>query len=93
MTKNLQELKTIIRDLVIEVGDLKDRVIRLENDIANQTLTPNSKQLEKKITQVELESYDSIGRIYNDGHHICNLGYGMPRAGECLFCIAFLQKE
>jgi regulator of replication initiation timing len=31
--------------------------------------------------------------LYDQGFHICNLHFGRKRAGECLFCMAFLRKE
>ncbi|KUG04966.1 dna replication initiation control protein yaba [hydrocarbon metagenome] len=42
---------------------------------------------------LEGESYGNLGRIYNEGFHVCPDAYGQPRDGDCLFCIAFLEKE
>lgn len=90
MEKTLQELKTIIRELIIEVGELKERVSYLEkgiqeNDYDEQPVLYN--------LSLEAESYENLGRIYKEGYHVCPMSYGQPRNGECLFCIAFMEKE
>ena len=90
MKETLQDLKILIRDLIIEVGDLKERVQRLE---LNQFIGQSPPEMNSTFINMELEQYDSIGRIYQEGYHVCNVAYGMLRDDECLFCNAFLNKE
>ncbi|MDR1615846.1 MAG: initiation control protein YabA [Syntrophomonadaceae bacterium] len=91
MTENLQELKAIIRALVIEVGDIKERIEHLENQGLKHNLHKES--LVGKPMLIEFENYENIGRIYKEGYHVCNVAFGLTRDGECLFCNALLNKE
>ena len=90
MTENLQELKMLIRDLIIEVGDLKERVQQLEQ---NQYVEPNLPDKSDHLIRLESEQYGNIGRIYMEGYHVCNIAYGRQRNGECLFCNTLIHKE
>lgn len=92
MERTVQELKTIIRELILEVGDLKERVTILEKDLLSYkepiAATPISQN-----ESLEGESYESLGRLYKEGYHVCHMAYGQVRQGDCLFCIAFIEKE
>lgn len=35
----------------------------------------------------------TLEKLYEEGFHICNIHFGQARAGECLFCAAFLRRE
>ncbi len=91
MEKTVQELKMIIRELILELGDLKERVAYLEKDILKDnehTEPPLAYSL-----KIEGEAYGNLGRIYNEGYHVCPMAFGQFRDGECLFCVAFMEKE
>ncbi|MEN6325019.1 MAG: initiation control protein YabA [Syntrophomonas sp.] len=91
MEKTVRELKMIIRELILELGDLKERVTYLEKDIlkdSEHTEPPLPYSL-----KMEGEAYDNLGRIYNEGYHVCPMAFGQIRDGECLFCVAFMEKE
>lgn len=90
MEKTVQELKTIIREMILELGDLKERISYLEKEIRQDN---NKEFIPEAIPLIEGEAYDKLGKIYNEGYHICPMAYGQFRDGECLFCIAFLEKE
>lgn len=89
MEKSLQELKLILRELMLEVGELKERLSRLEKDIKQEEEPP------PPVYSLELEgeSYDNLGGIYRQGYHICPAAFGQLRSGECLFCIAFMERK
>ena len=79
----------ILRELMLEVGELKERVSKLERDLGQEEEpSPPVYSLE-----LEGESYDNLGRIYHQGYHICPAAFGQLRGGECLFCIAFMERE
>ncbi|NLB54099.1 MAG: DUF972 family protein [Syntrophomonadaceae bacterium] len=90
MEKTLQELKMIVRELIIEVGELKERVTILEKENAG---TEAEHHLEYPAVLLRAEGYENLGSIYKEGYHICSMAYGMPREDECLFCIAFMNRE
>lgn len=91
MQRTLQELKTIIRDLIIEVGELKERLDRLERKQDSES-RPSLPILQQP-NAIEGEGYENLGRIYRDGYHICHHAFGLAREGGCLFCLALLEKE
>lgn len=93
MEKTVQELKMIIRELILEVGDLKERVTELEK---NQIKTNDNDEILVKLPEtmsLEGESYENLGKLYKEGFHVCPMAYGQFRSGECLFCVAFMEKE
>ena len=98
MEKTVQELKTIIRDLIIEVGELKERITRLEKDVRDPVPEQEEESLpegEADIFDLDLqaESYENLGRIYAGGYHVCPVAFGRHRNEECLFCLSFMEKE
>lgn len=91
MEKTVQELKMIIRELILEVGELKERVAYLEKDLLKD---PEKIELPLSYSRkIEGEAYDNLGRLYNEGYHVCPMAFGQHREGDCLFCIAFMEKE
>jgi regulator of replication initiation timing len=77
--------------MILEIGDLKEKVARLEQTIYNQEdegFHPVQYSL-----KFQAEGYENIGKIYSQGYHVCPMAFGEPRNGDCLFCIAFIEKE
>lgn len=92
MERTIEELKLIIRELIIELGELKERVSRLEFDKTGENDKAKSKPALPG-TELEGEGRKNLSAIYKQGYHICPVAYGQPRDEECLFCISFLAKE
>lgn len=89
--KNVQEMKIIIREMVLELGDLKERVTRLEGASEPQPLNTGMPDLDMR--KLQGEGYERLGMLYNEGYHVCPSNFGDSRQEECLFCIAFIHKE
>ena len=90
--KTVQELKVLIRELILEIGDLKERVTLLERKEIVETLYEERKT-DIDIFKLQGEGYERLGQLYNDGFHVCPSNFGDSRQEECLFCLAFMQKE
>jgi len=95
MEKTIRELKNLATDLLIEIDQLKDRVSSLEVKLANVSPIDGRDipELPQRDLRLEGESYENLGRIYKEGYHICSMAFGQPRGDDCLFCVAFLEKE
>lgn len=91
MEKTIQELKILIRELILEIGELKERVARLEKEAAPPV--QDTPRQDSALIKLQGENYDQLGKIYNEGYHVCPVAYGEPRQGGCIFCIAFMNKE
>ena len=89
MGQELQEIKILLKDLVAEVADLRERIVRLER-ILNQ----ESQDSRERVIYIAGEGYENIGKLYREGYHICPAAYGRPRdEGECLFCLNIIEKK
>lgn len=86
----------VVRELIVEIGDLRARVKSLEQQLDNGRTEPGVPPAEPpRAYKLALmgESYEHLGGLYREGFHICPVAYGEPREGECLFCSAFLSRE
>ncbi len=92
MEKTVQELKMIIRELILEVGDLKERMAILEKNMIKPDVHEVLAVIPPSMS-LEGESYENLGKLYKEGFHVCPMAYGQIRRDECLFCVAFMEKE
>ncbi|MDD4803039.1 MAG: initiation control protein YabA [Syntrophomonas sp.] len=91
MEKSVQELKILIRELILEIADLKERVATLER--AGNSEPQIRLRSEADLIKLRGEGYEQLGQLYNEGYHVCPIAYGQIRSDGCLFCIAFMEKE
>ncbi len=93
MEKTIQELKMIMRELILEIGQLKERVTYLERSISAAEKAQLTPETPPPRLDIELESYENLGKVYKEGYHVCPVAFGHSRDEECLFCLAFMDKE
>lgn len=97
MERTIEELKILIRELVLEVGDLRERVTSLENQLYKLSAVHEQATVDdwsqKELVELQGEGYENLGKLYAEGYHVCPAAFGKRRSGDCLFCIAFIEKE
>ena len=89
--ENLNEIRLIMREMILEIGELKERIAHLEENIRGEEERVLSPQ-PLLSPQIAAENYTSIGSLYSEGYHVCPEEFGHKRTGECLFCAAFMRR-
>ncbi|MBD1372484.1 DNA replication initiation control protein YabA [Hazenella sp. IB182357] len=100
--ERVAQVEQQIGDLYKELGGLKEQIVALieentrlsmENEHLNERQQVNSSQEGQNIEEVAHKGHDNLADLYDEGFHICNIHYGRMRTeGDCLFCMAFLNK-
>ncbi|MCY0875666.1 MAG: initiation control protein YabA [Firmicutes bacterium] len=83
--EELDRLRVWVEELTEE-----NRKLSLENaHLSDGTKT----HAMEKGTVTSGEAARVLGKLYEDGYHICNVNYGGLRKGDCLFCLQSLQRS
>ncbi|MDD4239394.1 MAG: initiation control protein YabA [Desulfotomaculaceae bacterium] len=98
--KHIKEMEAKLHSLMAEMQELKHEIrevdeenSRLRNELA---AFYRADLVNGTVTEAEDKSsaaFSNLLELYDQNFHICNLYFGRRRAGECLFCMAFLRKE
>lgn len=83
-------MKTILRELILEVGELKERLTFLEQEVRQQRQSANT--VEDAAFTAQYHSPDQLGQLYREGYHVCPMAFGQERADGCLFCVSFMAR-
>jgi regulator of replication initiation timing len=89
----LHSLMAEMQELKCEIREIDEENSRLRNELA---AFYRADLVESSVAEAERNSgvaYSNLLELYDQAFHICNLYFGRRRAGECLFCMAFLRKE
>ncbi len=81
--EELGALKLAMRDLIEENQKLS---------LENAHLRERAHMYIEEQPAVAGEAAKYLGKLYEDGFHICNVNYGSLRQGDCLFCLQNLQR-
>ncbi len=100
LLKRAKDLEIKLHALMAEVQELKNEVLemeeentRLRRELAAVYREGCSGVKSPGEADVMYRGFINLLDLYDQEYHICNLYFGRRRAGECLFCMAFLRKE
>lgn len=98
--KHIKEIEVKLHSLIAEMQELKYEIreadeenARLRNELAAFYRADLLKGPAAEDGRTPGVAYSNLLELYDQDFHICNLYFGRRRAGECLFCMAFLRKE
>lgn len=99
LLKHIKEIEAKLHSLLAEMQELKNEIreadeenARLRNELASfyRADLINGPGNEEGNS---CAAFSNLLELYDQSFHICNIYFGRRRAGECLFCMAFLRKE
>ena len=97
--KITKEMEVKLHTLLAEVQELKNKAreieeenVRLRKELADIYRTGLDEGASGETGFLQKGLFNLLG-LYDHGFHICNVYFGRKRAGDCLFCMAFLRKE
>ena len=98
MIRDMEEITAIMREMILEIGELKERVFSLEQVLYHSAESREAWAASPALTETEKiqlqgESFENLGRLYTSGYHVCTGFFGEQRDGDCLFCVSLLEKR
>jgi regulator of replication initiation timing len=93
MEVKLHSLMAEMQELKHEIREADEENSRLRNELAAFYRADLVKGSAAEAEGKHGVAYSNLLELYDQAFHICNLYFGRRRAGECLFCMAFLRKE
>ncbi|WP_044641789.1 initiation-control protein YabA [Risungbinella massiliensis] len=95
--KELGGLKEQIVQLMEENTRLEmenQRLRELQTNERDRKDVGKKETSETVVGEEDQNALNHLANLYTEGFHICNLHYGRLRTdGDCLFCLAFLNKS
>lgn len=95
--RKVAELQERIGEFYEELGAMRLQITELIEE--NQRLTMENANLHARASlyaeeqaPIPGEASVFLGKLYDDGFHVCNVNYGGLRKGDCLFCMQNLQR-
>lgn len=104
----MRELKTILREIILEVGELKERIAVLElaqqeqyrgqalNAAPAAAVRESGEASAATASQTDSQPLrtepSSLEQLYHEGYHVCPMAFGEERTDGCLFCMAMLAR-
>ena len=99
LVEKLKMIETEFQKLSVEIKQLKSMASRLEKENARLQKelvavyhTVHLNETEEDYNSFGANSQNRLETLYKEGFHVCNLHFGQFREGECLFCMALLQR-
>jgi regulator of replication initiation timing len=94
MKTTLEEVTVLLREMILETGELKQRVAALEKQLNPPGAEENPGVFsEPEKLAITAESFENLSALYSSGYHVCPMFFGGRHEGECLFCVSFLERE
>lgn len=96
--EQVQVLESQLRVFAEELDRLRQWVEELTEEnrklsLENAHLSTGAKSATTEKGSSTGEAARVLGKLYEDGYHICNVNYGGLRKGDCLFCLQSLQRS
>lgn len=98
----MKAMEARVQELLNEVKSVRNLVEALETEnakIKTQLMLMCHGQQESDAAAAgapgpdQVTGWENLVHLHRSGFHVCNIQFGQIRTGECLFCLAFMQRE